>query len=134
MYCQYCGKKLEENSNSCVNCGAGSKIDKGTAVVKGSKGRGIAAMVLGIVAVFFAFIILVTSPENTYFTYYTGIGQKISYAFGQVFFQVILAIIGISLAGTERAKSKNGFNTAGLWLAISTFILAIITYIIILFI
>lgn len=123
MYCQNCGKKIDENAVICVGCGCAIK-NKG-------KGRGIASMVLGILSVLYSLIafLVVLDDEVELYSYYSA-SEMVGYIIGFVLIQSVLAIISVSLAASERKTNKNGFNTSGLWLSISSFILIAIQIII----
>ncbi len=123
MYCQNCGKKIDENAVICVGCGC--------AIKKKGKGRGIASMVLGILSVLYSLIafLVVLDDEVELYSYYSA-SEMVGYIIGFVLIQSVLAIISVSLAASERKTNKNGFNTSGLWLSISSFILIAIQIII----
>lgn len=97
--------------------------------VKKPKGKGIASMVLGILAVIFSLSALGGIEENFAELFYYDFAFVVGFGFGYILFQSVLAIISVSLAYSERKHNKNGFNTAGLWLSISSFILIILTII-----
>lgn len=123
MYCQNCGKKIDENAVICVGCGC--------AIKRKGKGKGIASMVLGILSVLYsliAFLVLLDDEVELY-SYYSA-SEMVGYIIGFVLIQSVLAIISVSLAASERKTNKNGFNTSGLWLSISSFILIAIQIII----
>ena len=123
MYCQNCGKKIDENAVICVGCGC--------AIKKKGKGRGIASMVLGILSVLYSLIafLVVLDDEVELYSYYSA-SEMVGDIIGFVLIQSVLAIISVSLAASERKTNKNGFNTSGLWLSISSFILIAIQIII----
>ena len=126
MYCQNCGKKIDGNAVICLGCGC--------AIKKKGKGKGIASMILGILAVFYSLIsfLIVIDDEVELYSYYSCT-EMLGYIIGFVLIQSVLAIISVSLAVSERKTSKNGFNTSGLWLSISAFILLIIQIMILIF-
>lgn len=127
MFCSNCGKEVNENAVICLNCGAAIKNSKNAS---GKKGKGIASMVLGIIGIFFAICALAAIEEEAsyYLNFYSN-AEKFGFAIGYILIQSIFAIVGISLACSERKDNKNGFNTSGLWLAIATFALIAITFI-----
>lgn len=124
MFCQNCGKKIDEKAVICIGCGCAVKR-------RGTKGKGIASMVLGIISVFYSLISFLTilDGEITLYGYYSS-AEKVGYAIGVSLIQSVLATISICLATSERKNNKNGFNTSGLWLSISSFILIAIQTII----
>ena len=126
MYCQNCGKKIDENAVICVGCGC--------AIKRKGKGKGIASMVLGILSVIYSLLALlvVLDKEVALYSYY-DISETIGTIIGTVLIQSVLAIISVSLAVSERKTNKNGFNTSGLWLSISSFILIAIQIMILIF-
>lgn len=132
MFCRNCGKEINKTDNFCNQCGAstGNNIEL---VNQNKKGKGIASMVLGILAIMYTLsaFSLVTEIKMEYLLNSTSnfIGSLI----GLFIIELTLAIISISLSISERKKHKNGFNTSGLWLSISAFILMIILLLIIIF-
>ncbi len=126
MYCQNCGKKIDEKAVICIGCGC--------AIKRKEKGKGIASMVLGILAVIYSLLALlvVLDKEVALYSYY-DISETIGTIIGTVLIQSVLAIISVSLAVSERKTNKNGFNTSGLWLSISSFILIAIQIMILIF-
>lgn len=120
MFCQNCGKKIDEKAVICIGCGCAVKR-------RGTKGKGIASMVLGIISVFYSLMAFLTviDGEITLYGYYS-IAERVGYVIGLSLIQSVLATISICLAVSERKNNKNGFNTSGLWLSISSFILVAI--------
>ena len=116
MYCSNCGNKIGEKAVVCVKCGA---LVNGKNVSSPVKGKSIASMVLGILGILFAL--------NTISTYSLYFSENI---FEYILIPATLAIISICLAGSARRVEKNGFNTAGFWLSISTFIILGIIFLI----
>lgn len=131
MYCQNCGKEINEKAVVCIGCGApvnnyynNLKINN-----KPKKGKGIASMVLGIIAVFYCLSAFAAFEElGSYLYYYSG-AEQFGFAIGFILMQTILAIVGICLAISERKNNKNGFNTSGLWLSIASFAMIAIQFI-----
>ena len=126
MYCQNCGKRIDEKAVICIGCGC--------AIKRKGKGKGIASMVLGILAVIYSLLALlvVLDKEVALYSYY-DISETIGTIIGTILIQSVLAIISVSLAVSERKTNKNGFNTSGLWLSISSFILIAIQIMILIF-
>lgn len=130
MYCSNCGKKVDEKAVICVNCGVAlnNKFVQPTLGVKKGN-RGIASMVLGIIAVFLSVCMFSNFDQLGTVNYYIEYGSNSEFAIETVIIPMILAIVGISLACVSRKNEKNGYNTSGLWLAIATFVLSAIQYI-----
>lgn len=130
MYCKNCGKELEENVKFCPECGISTmehetiSKQEGINYDKPSKGKGIASMVLGIIAIYFALSTLASA------TYYEGYG--FAFGFGYVLIPMTLAIIANCLGFKERKNNKNGFNLTGLTLSYITYGLSFITFLIVL--
>ena len=125
MYCPNCGKQVDEKAVVCIHCGCALNFNQ--LLSKKSRGKGIASMVLGILGVVYSlagFSIL----TDLSFLNYEDYASRIGYAIGTVLFQSVFAIIAICLAISERKEEKNGFNTAGFWLSIVTFILVVIQF------
>jgi len=124
MYCSNCGKKIDEKAIICIHCGC--SIEKN--IPKKSIGKGIASMVLGIIGLFFA-LCAFANLSDLYEIATESLSYQIGYAIGTVLVQGILAIIAICLSVSERKNAKNGFNTAGFWLSIATFVIMAIQFI-----
>lgn len=127
MYCSNCGKKVDEKAVICVNCGCELKKRSG------QNGKGIASMVLGIIALFYALCAFINIVDlGSYLdSSYSSMSYQIGFAIGYVLVQSVLSIIGFVLALIERKTKKNGFNTAGFWLSIVTFVIVAIQFIIV---
>ena len=134
MYCTNCGEKLEENASFCSSCG--NRVNNNPVVVQAPvvrKGnRGIASMVLGIIGAFFSLCMFTNFEELGTWDFFIENDSYFSFAMETIFVPMVFAIIAISLAGASRSKQKNGYNTAGLWLSIATFIISAIQFIYIL--
>ena len=124
MYCSNCGKKVDEKAVVCVGCGV--PLKKYTEK-KGN--RGIASMVLGIRGAFLALCMFTEFEELGKWSFRIEHDSYIEFAIETIIIPVILAIVGICLACASRKNEKNGFNTAGLWLAIATFAMSAIQFI-----
>lgn len=138
MYCRNCGKELNVNEKFCSECGTstGSAENLGVQENKtsqenlnfqgnphyanSSKGKGIASMVLGILAIYFGLSVVSST------TYYEGSG--FFFAFGYVLIPLVLAIVSNCLGAKERKFNKNGFNLTGLILSYITYGLSFITF------
>lgn len=144
MYCRNCGKELNVNEKFCSECGTstGSAENLGVQENKtsqenmvsqenlnfqgnpnyanSSKGKGIASMVLGILAIYFGLSVVSGA------SYYEGSG--FFFAFGYVLIPLALAIVSNCLGAKERKFNKNGFNLTGLILSYITYGLSFITF------
>jgi len=126
MYCYNCGKKVDEKAVVCVKCGVSLKNN----IAPAKKGnRGVASMVLGIIATFFALCMFSRFDELNSWEFLIGNQSYLSFAIETITLPLILAIIAISLACASRSNEKNGFNAAGLWLSIATFAISAIQFI-----
>lgn len=124
MYCRNCGKELEENIKFCPECGSNTQMTtQQVADEKPKKGKGIASMVLGIIAAYFGFSVLASA------TFYEDFG--LAFGLGYILIPMTLSIIANCLGVSERKRQKNGFNLAGLTLAYVTYGLSFITLIIV---
>ena len=132
MYCQNCGKEINENAAVCLNCGVAVNNVTQKKSTNSKKGKGIASMVLGIISVFYSLVAFASLGEAQEALYFASASYKFGFAIGFVLIQSTLAIVGICLAISERKNNKNGFNTSGFWLAISSFICIAIQFIIVL--
>lgn len=130
MYCSNCGKEVNKNAVVCINCGAAINNPQ-IKISNQTKGQGIASMVLGIIAAFYSLCSFVAIEAARIELYGKTSEYKFGFSIGYILIQLILAIVGICLAVSERKKNKNGFNTSGLWLAIASFIMITIQFIII---
>lgn len=101
--------------------------------MKKNNGAAIASMVLGIIAMLWAFLSLIALgevSEETFWIYSTS--EFIGYIIGFNLLSLPTSIVGFVLALTSRKKIKNGFNTSGLILC--SICLVICAFIIIYFI
>lgn len=132
MFCRNCGKEINKTDNFCNQCGTstGNNIKL---INQNKKGKGIASMVLGILAVIYTLSAFSLASEIKIEYSLNSTSGFIGSLIGLFIIELTLAIISISLAISERKKHKNGFNTSGLWLSISAFILMIILLLIIIF-
>ncbi len=133
MYCENCGNKVEENADICLKCGVFLKKNNQKNSSSSPKiGKGIASLVLGIVAIFFCIsgFAAFESLEESLMDY-EGI-QRIGFAVGFIFIQTVCSVPGFCLAIAERMNNKNGFNTAGFWLGIISFICIALQFIFVL--
>ena len=144
MFCYKCGKEIDDQSTFCVHCGTKVKTTPPTSTPtqtstttemptekKSGNGRGIASMVLGIIGLFYALMAFLNMQSLGQYLVYNNSSYQIGFAIGFVLMQSIFAILAVSLAGSERIHKKTGYNTAGLWLSISTFVCVVIQFLII---
>ena len=133
MYCVNCGNKVDENADICRKWGVFlKKENQKTATVSPKIGKGIASLVLGIIAVFFCLSAFAAFEDLEYTLIdYEGT-RRIGFAAGFILIQTTLSVLGFCLAVAERMNNKNGFNTAGFWLGIVSFICIAIQFIFVL--
>lgn len=131
-FCSNCGKELKENADVCVNCG---KIINNTNnknnCVKGN-GRTIATMVLGIVAITWAFMSLLSLFEiGSMLDEYTtiSVAEVIGFIIGYNLFSLPTSIVGLCLGLTS--KIKNNKNTAGIIMCIVSLIIVLFNTVVI---
>lgn len=125
MYCSNCGKKVDEKAVICVNCGCELKKRSN------GNGRGIASLILGIIGLFYALCAFLNISSIGTYLDYQPFSYQVGFAIGYVLVQSVLSIVGFCLAISERSKKKTGFNTAGFWLTIVTFVFVAIQFIIV---
>ncbi len=126
MYCQNCGKKCDEKAVVCVGCGAALNNSNFTNT-SNKKGKGIASMVLGIIGALYALLAFASFDKLD--SALVDIENQVAFAVGFVLVQSVFAIIAVCLSTSERKNFKNGYNTAGFWLSITTFVLVAIQFI-----
>ena len=150
-FCSNCGNEINENADICLKCGVlVKKTNTNYAIpnnsvsnsyVKGKvpgKGISIAGMVLGIIAIGWAFISLLSigsiesSLVSNYSFYYDITSYVVGFAFGYTLFSFIPSIIGLILSIVGLRKSKSGINITGLLLNIIALVIALIEFIYIL--
>lgn len=123
MYCPNCGKEVNEKAVVCVKCGVALNNNYANMQInnKPKRGKGIASMVLGIIAVIYCLNAFSVFDELGNELYKYSSTEQFGFALGFVLIQSALAIVGICLSVSERKNFKNGFNTSGFWLAIASF-------------
>lgn len=159
MFCKKCGKKLTEDVVFCPDCGTptgegatpptpqaqpvppmqpmppqGMPAYPGYGYYQKPKlpgnGLAVAGMVLGIIAIAYAFITILALTTDDFkrdvILYRSEIGY---YAFGVILVQSVLALVGLPLSITGRVKTKNGKALAGIILNSVTIIISIILFI-----
>ena len=133
MYCSNCGEKITKTASFCPKCGnkvnGVAEVPVTPAVEKPKRGKGIASMILGILAVIYSISALGVCSELDNYLEGESVAFQNGFAFGVVLVQLVLAIVGISLACVERRDNKNGFNTAGLALTLVAFIFIVCEFI-----
>ena len=142
MYCKNCGPKIDEISLFCSKCGKPVQEREEVVVKKCGKGSSIASMVLGIISVFFAISIFLSSGvmnsllniTNDFYLEVNGnditdyydeeqateifdITLKSSVFFSGLCFILPCSITGLCLGVSGRRKAKNGFNKSGIILS-----------------
>lgn len=143
MYCSRCGVKIEDDSVFCSKCGNQLRgnppvynnqpnyVYVNQAKVPGN-GLSIAGMVLGIIALFFAFCYIVALTGNDFkrdMLIYGRYGSQVTaYAFGVILIPTILATTGLPLSISGMSKHKSGKNVAGVVLNTITLVLQVIEF------
>lgn len=135
-YCSNCGNELKENADVCLGCGR--LINKENNIQQYNnynyykpkvpgKGMSIAGMVLGIVAVVWAFMSLLSIENAEYsLSYYYNVSEIIGFIIGYTLFSLSPSIVGLCLSINGYKKNKNALNIAGLILNIITLAIVII--------
>ena len=126
MYCSNCGKKVDEKAVICVGCGVPLKNNQN--IDKPKRGKGIASMILGILAVVYNLSALGALYDLDEYLLFKSSDYQTGFAIGLVLIQSALAIVGLCLSCAERRDNKNGFNTAGFWLSIVALVIAAIEF------
>ena len=142
MFCNNCGKKLENNSSFCSSCGsqvggspapAAVPYQQPVVYVKPSvpgKGQSTAGMVLGIIALAFAFIYITSLTTNDFkYDMLVYADERAAYALGVILIPSILALIGLPLSIAGMSKGKNGKNLSGLIMCSVTLLIQIFVFI-----
>lgn len=141
-YCSNCGSELKENADVCLGCGRLINRQNYYNInnqdynyfpnnyykpkVPG-KGMSIAGMILGIVAVFWAFMSLISIEEvNNSISYYYDASEIIGYIIGYTLFSLTPSIVGLCLSICGYKKQKNGLNITGIILNIITLAIVVI--------
>ena len=127
-FCSNCGKEIKEGADICLNCGIllHKNVQKNKVKVPG-KGASIAGMVLGIVAVSWAFLALISLEDlQLELINYYKISDYIDYAIGYTLFSFAPSIVGLCLSVSGIKKQKNGKNTSGLVLNTIALVVSII--------
>ena len=127
-FCSNCGKELKEGADICLNCGVLlNKVNTNHKVKVPGRGSAIAGMVLGIVAVVWAFIALLALEDLPYnLKYYYSFSQYVGYAIGYTLFSFAPSIVGLCLSVSSIKKKKCGKNTAGLVLNLIALLVSVL--------
>lgn len=127
MFCQNCGKEIDDKAVVCVGCGVSvNPIDTAnnqTTTSEPKKGKGIASMILGIIALFFVLICFSSIDVAVEDVAYESFAFKFGYIIGFNLFSFVPAVVGLCLACSERKKHHNGFNTSGFWMTLISIVL-----------
>lgn len=167
MFCVNCGEKLEEGVLFCPKCGKklDNNIEEAASTVKNKKvegkGSSIASMVLGIIGLFFAVSLFLSSGilntafdmvgdfefHNNHYNihydfddYYDDYHEladytiKGSFIISSVMFVLPLSITGLCLGISSKKKIMNGFNKAGVILNAIALVVFAINFIWIMFV
>ena len=128
-YCENCGSEIKEDADVCLGCG------KAVKKAKNGNGKAVASMVLGIIAVVWAFISLfgIGNIEDSLTasladTELSEAAAKIAFGIGFNLLSLPCGIIGLILG--LRAK-KNGKAIAGIITSSLALLVAFIAYIVI---
>ena len=139
-FCSNCGSELKENADVCLNCGRMIKKDNNLNQLYNNytqvdyykpksigKGFSIAGMVLGIVAILWAFKSLLSIEEvEDSISYYYYFSEIIGFIVGYTIFSLAPSIVGLCLSINGYRKQKNGLNITGIILNIITLAIVII--------
>lgn len=138
MFCNKCGKELDKDAVFCSKCGnqvngnGNNNQNQSVMYVKKTvpgNGLSIAGMVLGIIAICFALIYLVSLTTSTFkvdvILYRRDI---VAYAFGVILIPTALSATGLPLSISGMLKSRNGKNIAGLILNSITLIMQVFVF------
>ena len=106
MYCSNCGKEVDKNAVVCIHCGCA--LNNNMQTKKKGHGKGIASMVLGIIAIVFALAAFgnVSDDSLRIALRFTSSSYQFGYAIGTVLIQAVLAIVGVCLAIAEKNRKK----------------------------
>ena len=139
MFCNQCGTKVPANSSFCQNCG--SPCSNGKVVQpnmqqsgyvsykKPGNGLSIAGMVLGIIAISYAFLTIIALSSNEFKTdmiIYSN--NHVAYGFGMILIQSVLSLVGLPLSISGMIKCKSGKNITGIILTSLTLVISIFIF------
>ena len=141
MFCKNCGNKVEKNVSFCPSCGSPLNEEKKKAgkqeeanvtyvIQEPKKNTGTAGMVLGIIAIVYALITLVSiTTEDFKISALENSRDIVAFAIGVVLVQTVLSCVGLPLSISSLRKGKNGKNISGTILCAATIVLSIIYFI-----
>jgi len=133
MFCKYCGTEVDANTNFCSSCGKKLiEVNKSQTSNKG-KGKAISSMVLGIIAIIWAFLVAVSlesipSLSKEIMLEGTNIVPAIIGAFiGLNILSLPTGITGLALGLSS--KYKSGMRTSGIVTCSLSLLVALISLI-----
>lgn len=133
MFCKYCGTEVDANTNFCSSCGKKLiEVNKSQTSNKG-KGKAISSMVLGIIAITWAFLVAVSlesipSLSKEIMLEGTNIVPAIIGAFiGLNILSLPTGITGLALGLSS--KYKSGMRTSGIVTCSLSLLVALISLI-----
>ncbi len=123
-FCSNCGNEIKENADFCLKCGKfvgntlkEKQITKPQVIIKKEKGNGksIASMVLGIIAIVFVLLELLSLETAKYeIILYSYISSVAGYIIGYTILSLPESIIGLILGISGRNEKQNSFNISGI--------------------
>lgn len=123
-FCFNCGEKLEKEDKFCSKCGTKLK-DKSV-----GKGKSIASMVLGIIAVVWSFFVLLCFENiGEALKDFTMVSQFVGFFIGLNLISLPCGIIGLSLGLSS--KFKNGQRLSGIITSSISLFVALLSLIVI---
>ncbi len=143
MFCKKCGNEIDNTAEFCPKCGTpvnGSippaqpvmpvmyqqpYVVYQTPKAPGS-GLSTAGMVLGIIAIVYAFLTIIGVTEYNLRIIYYG---RAAFAFGAVLIQSVLALVGLPLSVSGNIKHKNPKAITGIILCTITLAISLIIFI-----
>lgn len=145
MFCKNCGNKVEKEVAFCPSCGTPLNEDKKKAgkqeqpqvvyapypMKEPGKGTGTAGMILGIIAIAYAMLTLITMFTDDFketISDYTS-SDLVPFAIGVVLIQTVLACVGLPLSISSMRKKKSGKNVMGMIMCTITLILSVVYFI-----
>jgi len=135
MFCKHCGANLNENVNFCSACGH-SLVESNNSTSANTKGKGkaISSMVLGIIAIIWAFFALLALPtipslvEELLLEDPDAILPALVGGFiGFNLISLPTAIPGLALGVSS--KYKSGMRTSGIILCSLSLLVALISFV-----
>lgn len=128
-YCEKCGTQINEESSFCPSCGANLKPIKSTDNTK-ADGKAIASMILGIIAVSWAALELLSLGNiNEAISYYYSPAAIVGFFIGYNLLSLPCSIIGLSLG--IASKRNCGIKTSGIITSIISLTIVLLSLMII---